>query len=275
MSSGRPGRGQTAVMSSPLDAFRLDGRVAVVTGAAGASGLGISQMFAAAGATVVLADLHARLVAEVAAGLGMAGLGLDVTDQAAVEALAGDVLAQHGRLDVWVNNAAIISDASPLSMTAEDLDRVMAVNFKGVVFGSQAAAMRMIAAGRGSIVNLTSGAVDMPMGWVGSYSTSKAAAHQFTRSLAVEVAPKGVRVNAIAPGWVLTPMNERHIRGTDGTVADEDRAALTRQRVAGIPLGRAGTPQDIAFAALYLASDASSFVTGNTIRPNGGMTMPW
>lgn len=262
-------------MSSPLDAFRLDGRVAVITGAAGGLGLGIAGLFVAAGATTVMTDIDAGLVGERAGELGAVGLGLDVTDQAAVDSVAGDVAGRYGRLDVWVNNAGVIFDASPLTMTAADLDRVLAVNFKGVVFASQAAASRMIPAGRGSIVNVTSGAVDLPMAWVGSYSASKAAAHQFTRSLALEVAPHGVRVNAIAPGWVLTPMNERHIRSDDGTVTDEDRAALTAQRVSGIPLGRAGQPADVAFAALYLASDASSFVTGNTIRPNGGMTMPW
>lgn len=260
--------------------FALDGRVAVVTGGGRGLGAAISATLAEAGAHVVIADIDASSAAASADQIGAGGFSaasveLDVTDQRAVDDLVGSVHAEHGRLCVMVNNAAVIHDATPSTMTEADIDRVMSVNFKGVVFGSQAAARVMRPSGRGSIINLTSGAVDLAMAWVASYATSKAAAHQFTRSLALELAATGVRVNAVAPGWVLTPMNERHIRGDDGTIAESAREDLIRQRTAGIPMRRAGQPIDIALAVLYLASDASSFVTGTTIRPNGGMTMPW
>lgn len=259
-------------------AFDLSGRVAVVTGAAGGLGLAHARALGQAGATVVLTDVRPpdeAVDALRSESIDAVGAVLDVTDRGAVEAMADAVTGRRERLDVWVNNAAVIGDATPATLTEDELDRVMAVNFKGVVFGSQAAARHMVPAGRGSIVNITSGAVDVPMAWVGAYSASKAAAHQFSRSLALELAGHGVRVNTVAPGWVLTPMNERHIRSADGNVTDEARAALTSERVTGIPLRRAGQPEDIALAVLYLACDASSFVTGTTIRPNGGMTMPW
>jgi len=254
--------------------FDLRGRLAVVTGASRGLGAGIAEMLARAGAHVVVADVLAEGAAEQATrlghlGLGATGVALDVTDRAAVDALIDGIVERHGRIDVMVNNAGVIADATPATVTDADLDRVFAVNFRGVVNGSQAAARQMIAAGSGSIINITSGAVDIPMAWVASYSASKAAAHQFTRSLAIELAPKGVRVNAVAPGWVLTPMNERHLADESG------RQALIDERTKGIPLGRPGTPQDIAASVLFLASDASSFTTGSTLRPNGGMTMPW
>lgn len=254
--------------------FSLDERVAVVTGASRGLGAGIAELLARAGATVVVADIlteSAQATATSLRGIGLDthGAGVDVSDRAAVDALIDGVVAEHGRIDVMVNNAGVIVDATPLTVTDDDLDRVFAVNFRGVVHGSQAAARHMVASGSGSIINITSGAVDIPMAWVASYSTSKAAAHQFTRSLAIELAPKHVRVNAVAPGWVLTPMNERHLHD------ESERQALIDERVKGIPLGRAGTAQDIAASVLFLASDASSFTTGSTLRPNGGMTMPW
>lgn len=254
--------------------FSLRGRVAIVTGAGRGLGAGIAELLARAGCHVVVADIVGDLAAATATALTDGGwsaeaVPLDVSDRAAVDAAVDAVVARHGRLDVMVNNAGVIFDATPLDVTDDDLDRVFGVNFRGVVHGSQAAARHMVAAGGGSIVNVTSGAVDMAMGWVASYSTSKAAAHQFTRSLALQLAPRHVRVNAVAPGWVLTPMNERHLRD------ESERQALIDERVATIPLGRAGTERDIAASVLFLASDASSFTTGSTLRPNGGMTMPW
>ena len=175
-----------------------------------------------------------------------------------------------------VNNAAIIVDGLVLDTSEEDLDRVLAVNFKGVFFGCQAAGRVMVEQGSGSIINLASGAIDMPTPTLVCYATAKAAVAQLSRTLAMELAPHQVRVNAIAPGWIDTPMNERHAlrrrrhprRGEAGARTSSMRAKLS-------PMGIPGEPDDIAFAALYLASPAAKFVTGIVMRPNGGSTMPW
>lgn len=261
-------------------AFDLHGRVAVITGAGRGLGAAGAGVLAEAGAHVIVADVLADAAAAIAesvqaSGGSAEGAALDVSDRAAVDALADRVVADHGRLDVWINNAGIITDSTPLTVTEDELDRVMAVNFKGVVFGSQAAARAMIAAGRGSIINITSGAVDMAFPAVAAYAAAKAAAHQFTRSLALEIGPKGVRVNAIAPGWVDTPMNERHVLADDGTIDQERKAAYVEARAGISPLHMTGEPWDQAMAMLYLASDAARFVTGSVMRPNGGATMPW
>ena len=261
-------------------AFDLSGRVAVITGAARGLGEGGARLLAEAGAHVVVVDWRGELAEKTAASIVADGgsaepAELDVSDRLAVDALLDRVVGERGRVDVMINNAGIITDSTPLTVTEDELDRVMAVNFKGVVFGSQAAARHMIAAGRGSIINLTSGAVDNAFAFVASYAAAKAAAHQYTRSLAMEIGPHGVRVNAIAPGWVDTPMNERHVLDDTGSIDAERKAAYVQGRRSMSPLGITGEPVDQAFAMLYLASDAARFMTGNVIRPNGGATMPW
>lgn len=263
-----------------IDAFDLSDRVALVTGAAGGIGLAAASLLAEAGATVVMADIQTVLVSEAAQhleaqGLRCSAVGLDVSVRADVDTAIAEVVARHGRLDIMVNNAAIIDDTSPLTVTEEVLDRIFAVNFKGLVFGSQAAARVMVAAGRGSIINVTSGVVDVAIAAVAGYSTSKAAAAQYSRGLAMEIAPHGVRVNTIAPGWTDTPMNERHVLGSDGVIDHDRKAAYVASRAASAPLGIAGEPIDQAYPVLYLASDAARFVTGMVFRVNGGATMPW
>ena len=261
-------------------AFRLDGRVAIVTGAAGGIGLASARTLAEAGATVVLTDVQEQLVATKAAELADAGLrcsamGLDVSDSAQVDDVVARVVAANGRLDVMVNNAAIIDDTDPLTVTEAVLDRVHAVNFKGVVFGSQAAARVMLDAGRGSIINVTSGVVDVAIAGVVGYSTAKAAAAQYSRALAMQLAPQGVRVNTIAPGWTDTPMNERHVLRDDGSIDPQRKAQYVAMRAATSPMNMTGEPVDQAYAVLYLASDAARYVTGMVFRVNGGIAMPW
>ncbi len=260
--------------------FDLSGRVAVVTGAARGIGYAVSAVLARAGAHVVLTDITTANLEQAARALADEGLAvefaqLDVSHQSAVDELIDGVLANHGRLDVMVNNAAVIDDSTPLTVSEAELDRVHAVNFKGVVFGSQAAARAMLARGSGSIINVTSGVVDVATPGVTGYSTSKAAAAQYSRGLAMEIASRGVRVNTLAPGWTDTPMNERHVLQADGSVDAERKAAYVAMRAATSPLGIAGDPLDQAYAVLYLASDASRFVTGTVMRANGGITMPW
>ena len=260
--------------------FRLDARVAIVTGAAGGIGLAAARVLAEAGAQVVLTDVQEATLTAAADALRADGLAcesavLDVSRQADVDALVTDVVARHGRLDVMVNNAGIIDDSSPMTITEATLDRIHAVNFKGVVFGSQAAARVMLAAGSGSIINVTSGVVDIAIPLFAGYSTSKAAAAQYSRGLAMEVAKGGVRVNTLAPGWTDTPMNERHVRREDGTVDRERKADYVAMRAGTSPLGMTGEPVDQAYAIWYLASDASRYVTGMVFRVNGGVTMPW
>jgi 3-oxoacyl-[acyl-carrier protein] reductase len=267
-------------MTTIAEAFDLTDRVAIVTGAGRGLGRAISARLAEAGATVVCADIDDVTAAETASiiradGHRASAATLDVTRRADVEALVDRVAADHGHLDVMVNNAAIIADGLVLDTSEEELDRVHAVNFKGVFFGCQAAGRVMVRQGSGSIINLASGAIDMPTPTLVCYSTAKAAVAQLSRTLAMELAAQGVRVNAIAPGWIDTPMNERHARRADGSVDEAQHAAYRDQRAKLSPMNMAGEPDDIAFAALYLASPAAKFVTGIVMRPNGGSTMPW
>ena len=267
-------------MTTIAQAFDLSHRVGIVTGAGRGIGRAIAGRLAEAGAAVVCADIDAA-TAEETAGLIRATGGtasahaVDVTDKAAVDAMVAAVVDAHGHLDVIVNNAAIIVDSLVLDTTEEDLDRVMAVNFKGVFFGCQAAGRVMKEQRSGSIVNLASGAIDIPTPSLICYSAAKVAVAQLSRTLAMELAPFQVRVNAIAPGWIDTPMNERHARRPDGTLDLDKKREYVESRSKLSPMGIPGEPDDIAFAALYLASPAAKFVTGIVMRPNGGSTMPW
>lgn len=172
------------------------------------------------------------------------------------------------RLDVMAAVAGVMHSSSVLETRDEDLERVLSVNFKGVLHACQEAARAMIAAGtRGSIVTMASGAVDTGAPGLLCYSTAKAAVVQLTKTLATEVGPQGIRVNAVAPGWIRTPMTDHH--------DDEARARTESTMVRMAPLGRVGEPMEVAHAVLHLASDASSFTTGQILRPNGGVAMPW
>lgn len=259
---------------SPLSIFDLSGRVAIVTGAAGGVGRGCAELLAAAGAHVVCADLiDADETVEIITTRGGSGesASLDVTDRSAFESLVGDVVARKGRLDVLVNNAGIQKRGTVLDVTEEALDQIIAVNQKGVLFGCQFAGRVMAARGSGSIINIASEAIDRPAADIIAYAGTKAAIRQMTRNAALELGPKGVRVNTIAPGWMLTPLTEK-LNSASGEAELRQRQ---ESRAAMYPLGRTGTPADVAYATLYLASDASSWVTGQALRLNGGGSMPW
>jgi 3-oxoacyl-[acyl-carrier protein] reductase len=264
---------------SLIDAFRVDGKVAVVTGAGSGIGRASALSLAGAGADVVCVDVVEERAVEVADEIrGLGGTAepapLDVSDGQAVDRLAQDVAARLGGLHVWCNIAGIMVEAPFLESSEEDLDRILAVNLKGVFFGCQAAGRVMVGQPEGgSIINASSAAADTVSPNIVAYSVCKAGVVQMTKSLAIEVGKKHVRVNAVAPGFVLTNMTGRYFVRPDGTVDEDLRDAVVQPLARHTPLRRVGEPEDIAAAVLYLASDASSFMTGQVLRPNGGVAM--
>ena len=262
-----------------IESFRADGKVAVVTGAGSGIGRASALALAGAGASVVCADVDGQRAADTAAHIeASGGVGssatVDVRHRSEVEALADRTKDDHGSLDVWCNIAGIMVEGPMVGTDEADLDRIIAVNLKGVHFGCQAAARIMTGqpAG-GSIVNASSAAADAPSPNVSAYALCKAAVVQMTKSLAFEVGRRHVRVNAVAPGFVLTNMTGRYFVRPDGTVDEEMREAVLAPMRAHTPLRMIGEVEDIAAAVLYLASDASRFMTGQVLRPNGGVAM--
>lgn len=274
-------------------AFSLDGRTAVVTGAARGIGRQAAVTFAQAGADVVLADVLAEELDETATAVTELGrsatvIPTDVSDKSSVDDLATAAVQRHGRIDVWANVAGILRSSMIVDTDEETLDAVIGVNLKGVYWGGAAAARVMQAqqplgeslgsdinsGSRGSIINIASAGGDMPAPGISVYALTKSAVMMYTRSLATEMGSSGVRVNAVAPGFIDTPMVAVHYLEPDGSVNSERRDAIFAQRAAQAPMNRTGEPEDITWAMLYLATDASRFMTGQVLRPNGGVVMP-
>jgi NAD(P)-dependent dehydrogenase (short-subunit alcohol dehydrogenase family) len=246
--------------------FDLAGRVAVVTGGGQGIGEGIAKAFAESGAAVVIAARHVDRVNRVADEIVAAGgralaVRTDVTDRAALTALADAAVSTFGGLHIWVNNAGGSPVRAPLrELTQADWDACLRVNLTAVWMGSVIAADRMTDGG--SIINVTSPAATRAVPGSGHYSAAKAGVNALTLTMSVELAPT-VRVNGIAPGFVPTEVMM--------TALDMDVAALEKMAEARIPLKRLGTAEDMAAAAIYLASDAGGWVTGQTITVAGGL----
>jgi NAD(P)-dependent dehydrogenase (short-subunit alcohol dehydrogenase family) len=249
---------------------RLDGKVAVITGAGSGIGRVAATLFAAEGAQVVVADVAGALAHSAAADITAAGgsataVTVDVSDGTQVDAMVDAAVTAYGGLHVLFNNAGIFpdDDGGILDTPPETWQKVMDVNLKGVWLGCRAAVPAMLASGGGSIVNVSSfvalmGAATAQM----AYTASKGGVLALTRELAVEYARRGIRANSICPGPVETPLLAE-------LLADPDRR---RRRLVHIPIGRFGRPEEIARAALFLASDDASFVTGSALVVDGGIT---
>jgi 3-oxoacyl-[acyl-carrier protein] reductase len=241
----------------------LDGRTAVITGGAGGLGQAMARRFADEGARVAVVDLNADTAAEFAATLPRDAFAVraDVTSPEDVAALTERVIAETGSIDVFVNNAGITRDASIRKMSLEQWDAVHNVHLRGAFIAIKAVAEPMRAQGGGAIVNISS--ISGKVGNFGqaNYSSAKAGLVGLTKVAAKELAKYGVRVNAIQPGLIRTAMTE--------VLAPE----IWKQKLAEIPMGRAGEPDEVAKAALFLASDQSSYMTGTVLEVTGGRYM--
>jgi len=241
--------------------FGLQGRVCIVTGGSQGIGEACVRRFAREGALPVVADVAVDRGQALAKELGGLFVPCDVGDKAQVDTLVAQVMRTHGRIDVLVNNAGIFKAAEFLDVTEADFDAVLRVNLKGAFLMGQAAARVMAAAGRGAIVNMSSvnGVLAIPT--IASYNVSKGGINQLTRVMALALADKGVRVNAVAPGTIATELAAKAVLTSDEA----------RQRIMSrTPMKRLGEPAEIADAVAWLASDASSYVTGEIVVVDGG-----
>jgi 3-oxoacyl-[acyl-carrier protein] reductase len=244
----------------------FDGKVAVVTGAARGIGRAIAEELAGRGADIVLCDLKQEWLDETAAAVQALGrktlaLAVDVGESVAVNDCVKKVVDEFGRIDIMVNNAGITKDTLLLRMSDEDWDDVLKVNLKGTFLFTRAVARPMMKQRKGAIVNIAS-----IIGLIGNagqanYAASKAGVIALTKSAAKELAPRGVRVNSIAPGFITSKMTD--------ALSQEVRD----QMLANIPMARFGVPEDIAKAVAFLASDEAAYVTGQCLSVNGGMVM--
>jgi NAD(P)-dependent dehydrogenase (short-subunit alcohol dehydrogenase family) len=250
--------------------MRLEGKVALITGGASGMGMVASRLFAAEGAAVVLTDVADEAGAAVAEEIGAAGgaalyVHADVSSERDAEAMVGAAVDRFGRLDVLYNNAGIMpaSDESIVDTSDATWDAVLAVNVKGVAHGCRFGIPAMLASGGGSIVNVASF-----VAWMGAatpqvaYTSSKGAVLAMTREIAVEYARRGIRCNALCPGPIETPLLMQ-------LLSDEQKR---QRRFVHIPMGRLGQAEELAKAALFLASDDSSFMTGASLLVDGGIT---
>ena len=260
--------------------FDLTGKVAVLTGVASGIGRATALMLAANGAAIVGGDIDeagAEATAKEITGDGgrAAAQRVDVTKRADIDALLDRAQADFGRIDIMGNIAGVPHNKMVADCTDQEFERILAINLKSVFYGCQAAIRHMIPQGSGNIVNISSGAIDTPAPTLACYGMTKAAVAMLTKTLATEVGRNGIRVNAIAPGMILTNFSTHNFTDADGNVVPEKLEQYHKRAGAMAPLGRAGEAEDVARAVLYLVSEAAAFVTGQIERPNGGVSMPW
>jgi 3-oxoacyl-[acyl-carrier protein] reductase len=246
---------------------RYDGKVAIVTGSARGIGAATAKRFADEGAAVAVLDLDQDAAASTAENLGaekVIGLACNVGDAASVEAAVTSVVEQLGRVDVLVNNAGVTKDNLLFKMTEDDWDAVMNVHLKGSFLMSREVQKHMVAAKYGKILNLSSVSALGNRGQA-NYSAAKMGLQGFTRTLALELGPFGINVNAVAPGFIVTDMTDATARRVGVEPEDYRKAAAD-----STPVRRVGQPEDIAATAAFLCSDEASFITGQTLYVDGG-----
>ncbi len=244
----------------------LDGRVALITGASQGIGRACAVALAKAGAQVALAARNTAKLAEVAAEIEAAGgkavpFEMDLASEDSIKAATKAVLAQYGRIEILVNNGGITRDNLMLRMKLADWNAVLQTNLTGAFLLTQAASSSMLKARWGRIINISSVVAETGQAGQANYAASKAGLIGLTMSLARELASRNITVNAVAPGYISTPMTD--------VLNDQQRTAMLTQ----IPLDRAGTPEDVASAVVFLASDQASYITGHVLDVNGGMHM--
>ena len=253
-----------------LEKFKLGGRVAIVTGGGQGIGLACAEALAEAGAKVIIADMNPKVASSaqsVLQGSGYAAetVAMDVTDPARVTAVADDIVARHGRIDILVNNAGIARSETPAeTVTDEHWRNVIDVNLNGTFWCCRAFGKHMLAAKSGAIVNIgsMSGFIVNKPQEQSYYNASKAAVHHLTKSLAAEWGSRGVRVNAVAPTYIATPLN----------MFVKSKPAMYDAWIGGTPMARMGEVDEVAAVVLFLASDAASLMTGSVVLVDGGYT---
>ena len=237
----------------------LKNRVALVTGGAQSIGAAIADGLAAAGATVVVGDLNPSPVHP--------SVSLDVSDEAAVEAAISGVVETHGSLDIVVNNAGIMFEESVADHDRSSWDRMLAINLTGPMLLTKHASTHLAASGHGAIVNVGSIEGDRCNPNHAAYAATKSGVHGLTRATAIDLGPMGIRCNAIAPGWIDTPLNASYVD------THPDRELVIDELAKLHPIGRVGNPSDVADVVVWLAGDESRFVTGQVITIDGGRTV--